>query len=258
MATMDDLLELADRNMVATWTALTAKAGGDRVEGESLVLLSTGLPIAMFNVAFLVGTPAGGADAAADVVGAARAHSAERGLPFALYFRDAVAPGVAAACEAAGLVEHWQPPLMVLDTIPPEDEPLPDRLVIEDVTAATYDDYLGTLAVGFGIPVEVVAPVLGPKLLDIPGFTAMLGRVDGAPVATSAVAVTGPTAGVYNIATHPDHRRRGYGVAVTAAAARRGADAGCTHAALQASEAGEPVYRRMGYATPDRYRQFEG
>jgi GNAT superfamily N-acetyltransferase len=255
MAT-DDVLQLADANMLATWTALTERAGGQRAEAPSLVLLSTGLPIAMFNVAFVLGAPA--AEETDAVVAAARAHYAELGLPFALYFRDATAPGMTEACEAAGMVEHWQPPLMVLDPLPDADPPLPEGLVIEDVTAATYDDYLDTLAVGFGIPAEVVAPVLGPALLDIPGFTAMLGRVEGQPVATSAVAITGPTAGVYNIATHPDHRRRGYGVALTAAAARRGADAGCTHAALQASEAGEPVYTSMGYALPDRYRQFEG
>lgn len=104
-----------------------------------------------------------------------------------------------------------------------------------------------------------MAPVVGPATLDVRGFTGLLGRAaDGAGAAASAVFVTGVTAGVYNVATRPEHRRRGYGEAVTAAAARVGAEAGARRAVLQASEAGEPVYRRMDYATADRYRQFEG
>ncbi len=249
----EDVLALADRNMVECWTQLTEKAGGEKTETDELLLLSTGLPIAMFNVAFVIGD----SNDHDQTIAAVRAHYRALDLPFALYFRDATAPGLAHVCSAAGLVEHWQPPLMVLDPIPPTDSPAPDGLTIEVVDAPAYDDYLDTLSAGFGIPADLVAPVLGPGLLEIADFTALIGRVDGAPVATAATCVTGSTAGVYNIATHPDHRRRGYGVALTAAAARCGADAGCTHATLQASEAGEPVYRAMGYATPDHYRQFE-
>jgi GNAT superfamily N-acetyltransferase len=254
---MDDVLARADRNMLEVWTGLTAAAGGERRDERGLALLSTGLPIAMFNPAFIA-EPGTDHDAALATV---RAHYGERGLPFALYFRDEVAPGLADACVAAGMAEHWRPPLMVLDPIPPTDEPV-EGLAIEVVDRSTYDEYLHTLSDGFGMPYEMMAPVLGVATLDIPGFTAFLGRLDdgtGTAVAGSAVCVTDGTAGVYNVATLPDHRGRGYGAAITAAAGRHGADtAGCTRAILQASEAGEPVYTRMGYTTPDRYRQFEG
>jgi ribosomal protein S18 acetylase RimI-like enzyme len=199
----------------------------------------------------------GAADPAA-VLEAARSFYAERGAGYAVYFRDAVVPALADACAAAGMAEHWQPPLMVLDPIPATDPATPEGLTIEAVDSSSYDEYLGTLCAGFGIPPELVAPMAGGAMLGIDGFTGLLGRVDGAPVAASGVFVDGTIAGVYNVATHPDHRKHGYGEALTAAAARRGAEAGCTVAILQASEAGEPVYRRMGYATPDRYRQFEG
>jgi ribosomal protein S18 acetylase RimI-like enzyme len=124
-----------------------------------------------------------------------------------------------------------------------------------------FATYLDALCQGFGIPPELVGPAFPPEVLDINGFTGFLGRdrATGEPAAASAVFVTGTTAGVYNVATVAAHRRKGYGEAVTAAAARHGAEHhGATHAILQASEAGEPVYRRMGYATPARYRQFEG
>lgn len=251
---MDDALAAADRNMLELWTGLCACAGGAREDGDGLRMLASGIPAGMFNPAFVTGSIGDHAAAISTV----RAFAEERGVPFAIYFRDATAPGFADACTAAGLVEHWRPPLMVLDPIPPSDPGPPEGLTIEVVAEANYDDYLAALCAGFGIPAEVVAPVLHGEMLAIDGFTGLLGRTpDGTPVAASGVFVHGTTAGVYNVATHPEHRRRGYGEALTAAAARLGADAGCTHSILQASEAGEPVYRRMGYATPDRYRQFE-
>lgn len=208
----------------------------------------------MFNPAFVVGPLSDPHDA----ISAARAFSEGRGVPFALYFRDATAPGLADACAAAGLVEHWQPPLMVLDTIAADDPPLPDGLTVERVDAANYDDYAAALCAGFGIPPEVVEPLAHGEMLGIAGFTGLLGRdTDGEPIAASGVFVSGATAGIYNVATTPDHRGRGIGAAMTTAAARLGAGLGATRAILQASEAGEPVYRRLGYATPDRYRQFE-
>ena len=55
------------------------------------------------------------------------------------------------------------------------------------------------------------------------------------------------TAGVYNVVTLPAHRGKGYGASVTWAVVAEGARRGCTHAVLQASESGYPVYRRMGF-----------
>lgn len=254
MRHMDEVLAGADRNMVELWTGLCAAAGGVREEADGLRLLSSGIPAGMFNPAFVIGP----LDDHAAAISTVRSFAESRSVPFALYFRDETAPGLADACVAAGLVEHWQPPLMVLDPIPESDPAPPDGLAIETVTEANYDDYLDALCAGFGIPAEVVAPILHGEMLAIDGFTGFLGHaVDGTPVAASAVFVSGTTAGIYNVATAPEHRGRGYGAALTAAAARAGAAAGCTRSILQASEAGEPVYRRMGYATPDRYRQFE-
>ena len=252
MRHMDDVLAGADQNMRDLWAAIALGVGGEREDDDGLVRLASGMPLAMFNPTFVTG-PLADHHAAIERTAA---FYAERGLPFALYFRDATSPGLADACAAAGLIEHWQPPIMVLDPIPAADPPRPGALMIEVVDADSYGTYIDTLAAGFGMPAELLAPVRDRALLDIPGFTGLLGRVDGEPAVTSGVYVSGAVAGVYNVATVESHRRHGYGEALTAAAARIGAEAGCAQAILQASEAGEPVYRRMGYATPDHYRQF--
>ena len=254
MRSMDEVLAGADRNMVELWTGLCRAAGGSREDRDGLRLLSSGIPVGFFNPAFVTAP----VDDHARVIATARTFAQEHGVPFALLFRDETAPGLADACTAAGLVEHWRMPLMVLDPIPDADRERPEGLAIEAVDEASYDDYMATVCAGFGLPPEIAAPVMHGELLQIDGFTALLGRAaDGAPASASGVFVTGTTAGVYNVATPEEHRSKGYGWAMTAAAARVGAEQGASRAILQASEAGEPIYRRMGYATPDRYRQFE-
>jgi GNAT superfamily N-acetyltransferase len=250
---MVGILEAADRNMVDLWQKVAAS--GPRpgaVTDGGLLLLSSGIPIPLFNPAFVVGP----VDDPAGAVERAVAHYREVGLPCAVYFRDEVAPGLATACQAAGMVEHWRPPLMVLDPVPAVTPPLPDGVTIEPVDEATLGTYVSVLCGGFGIPDELLAPVFGPGLVSTVGLTLFLALLDGEPAATSAAYVD-DVAGVYNVATLPAARGRGVGAAITWAAAVAGRDAGVTRSILQASEMGEPVYRRMGYETPTRYRQFE-
>jgi GNAT superfamily N-acetyltransferase len=117
-------------------------------------------------------------------------------------------------------------------------------------------DYTDVLSVGFGMPHELAERMLGRSLLSVEGFTGFLGVLGDEPVATSGLLLSEAVAGVYNVATVPGRRGRGIGEALTWAAAQAGLDQGATCSILQASEQGEPVYRRMGYQTPARYRQF--
>ena len=57
----------------------------------------------------------------------------------------------------------------------------------------------------------------------------------------------GNTAGLHMISTREAFRRRGFGGAMTAALLRAGQAAGASLAVLQASDEGEPVYRRQGF-----------
>jgi len=253
--TSEDVLAAADQNMLSAWRGVIAGSPAPgAVEDGDVVMLSSGVPVSLFNPAFVTGRPQAPAAMVTRVVD----HYAELGLPFVLYFRDEITPELVDPCAAAGLVEHFRPPLMVLDPIPPAAPvPPPTELVVAPVDASNVDGYGTVLAAGFGIPRELVDLVLGPSLLDADGFTGFLGTIDGQPVGTSGLFLAHGLAGVYNVATVPEGRGKGVGAALTWAAALAGGAAGATRSMLQSSEQGEPVYRRMGYTTPTRYRQFE-
>src|SRR5437588_1873162 len=103
MSTEEEVLAAADRNMVAAWRELVAVSPEPgAVHDGNLILLSSGEPVGLFNPAFLTAAPPDPSAVVERVVD----HYGSLGLPFALYFRDEVAAGLADACSARGLIEH--------------------------------------------------------------------------------------------------------------------------------------------------------
>ncbi|MFI9470370.1 GNAT family N-acetyltransferase [Streptomyces sp. NPDC052492] len=78
------------------------------------------------------------------------------------------------------------------------------------------------------------------------------GRVIGTATVISAYGV----AGIFLVHVAEEYRRRGIGEALTDAALRAGRDRGMRHAALVASPAGEPLYRRLEFTTVSEYHLF--
>jgi predicted GNAT family acetyltransferase len=93
-----------------------------------------------------------------------------------------------------------------------------------------------------------------PDVLRLPGVRCYLGEVGGQAVTTGVGVTLGDSTGVFNIATPPAHRRRGYGAAVTARAVADGLAAGAKWAWLQASPAGYATYTRLGFETAETWK----
>jgi ribosomal protein S18 acetylase RimI-like enzyme len=86
--------------------------------------------------------------------------------------------------------------------------------------------------------------VFAPRLLEDPAMHILAIRDHSGEVVSSAMAyVACGVAGIYSVATPPEHRRQGYGEAVTRAAI----NAARLPAVLQPSAMGEAIYRRMGF-----------
>lgn len=251
---MSELATAADENLGATWAMLGAAMGAKVAHVGELTLVSTGIPIAFFNGAYLVAPT----DEPLRLVGAAIEFFSAEDVPWLLWVREDVCNAVINVGRGSGLRGGGGPPAMGLDPIPPSPPP-PAGLTIEIATDLdALAEHAAVLRDGFEMPSDIVDRLIRPAMLETPDIAVMVGRADGVPVSCSLVAVTGTTAGVYNVATPAAFRGRGYGAALTWAAVAEGARRGCTHAVLQASLSGYPVYKQMGFIDLGRYLQLEG
>ena len=105
-------------------------------------------------------------------------------------------------------------------------------------------------AAGYGIP-QRVANDFGPrtagKLFTSGTLRYFAITKDNAVVATSTLHVDGKIAGIYCVATLPEHRGKGLGAFATAEPLRIAKTLGYQTGILQSSAMGEPVYRRLGF-----------
>ena len=100
---------------------------------------------------------------------------------------------------------------------------------------------------GFGAPTALLEALYGPELLEMDGLSVYVGRVEAEAVTTAIGYRTGREGAIFSVATPTEHRRHGYGAAITALAARAHFESGADLAWLQTSPMGEQVYYRLGF-----------
>jgi hypothetical protein len=186
------------------------------------------------------------------------AFTAEHGVPWLLWVRAGTDDALLAAGRAAGLRGAGGPPSTGTSPIEPIDGAPPGLEIIEVDDEAGMRVHRDLAARGFDAPASLFETLTSDASVDDPGFAILIGRLDGAQVSTSLVSVTGTTAGIYNVATPEEHRRKGYVRALTGAVIEAGVRRGCDHAILQSSEAGRSVYESLGFEFLGRYVQLEG
>lgn len=87
-----------------------------------------------------------------------------------------------------------------------------------------------------------------------PGVRAVVAIRGGRPVAAAMTVASERVAGIQMVGTVPDARQRGLGELCTRWAVAAGFELGADAIVLEASEAGEPLYLRMGFVEVSRYR----
>ncbi|SNX66482.1 acetyltransferase (GNAT) family protein [Streptomyces sp. TLI_55] len=155
-------------------------------------------------------------------------------------------------------------PVMVL----PFDEPAvpgtvphtaPTGLRVEPVwdderLAEFVRTYRASMGVEPGLEAEMVR--IESRREDNADIIRLAAVLDGRVVGTTVVITAHGVAGIFLVHVTEAHRRQGVGAALTATALQVGRERGMRCAALVASPAGEPLYRRYGFTTTSEYRLF--
>lgn len=191
---------------------------------------------------------------------------AERGTAFLWWRAPFHGPAdLGERLERAGIWQVADAPAMAMDLADlPDEVGGPDGLEVAAVTdAPALREYLAVLGEEPPPPgepslfspeiVEAIVAHTGPRLGREPVPMRYLGRIDGRAVAASRLSLAGGAAGIYAVETLATFRGRGIGRAMTLApllAARR---LGYRIGTLQSTEAGYPVYRRLGFVEQFRY-----
>ena len=171
----------------------------------------------------------------------------ERGFRCGLQVRAGRHPDLEQEAAELGLTARFPLPGMAVSPEELTDERAPELEIVRVDDEEGLADAARAAAAGNGVPLDLIRALYAPGLLQLDGFAVYLGRADSVTVTTAMRYLTNNDVGIFNVATPPAHRRRGYGSAITAHAARAGFENGADLAWLQTSEIGESVYRGLGF-----------
>jgi GNAT superfamily N-acetyltransferase len=243
-------VDLSVRQMCGAWHVMCRDAPGRRVStADGIDYIFSGLPVAFFNVAVLTQSSIS-ASALRSFGHAAREWAAETPVPwFFVVTHDRIEPGVDATAilgdcglgAALPLTGMFATHVPRLTSAPPG---LQIKVSDEDVECATLVDINSA---AYEMDLDPAKVVLGRKAFWH-DHVAVLGSVDGTPASGAAVLMVDGHRYVALVATAPAHRRRGYAEAVMRHALDVAASAcGESPTVLHATDAGRPIYERMGY-----------
>jgi GNAT superfamily N-acetyltransferase len=230
--------------MPAAWRHRVAACGGRVHDADGLTVCLTGVPLAPFNPTLIERLP----DDPDAAIERAEAHYDGTGLTLGIDLEPSLHGPVREAARRRGLTMVESRPGMtvaladVVPVAPPdgvelfrvESPALLDQVVVVDESA-------------FGVDAATTRRFLPDAVLEDPTQRVYAARVDGRLVSVGESTTLDGVVGVFGVATDPGYRRRGIGAALTAfLLADRAGEADL--AVLDASDLGEGVYARLGFA----------
>jgi GNAT superfamily N-acetyltransferase len=246
------IADAADENLAVHATWATRRLAGARVqETNGLVLVDSGLPCDTFN--FICRARLTTATAP-ERIREALDFFAVTQHPFSWWLGPGATPDdLADHLQAAGLAQAESELAMALDLGRLGDLPAsPAGFDVRRVRTAADLDALAMLLASNWNPPDAQVLQYYRLIADVilaPGAVQWLylGLLHGEPVATAELTVGGGVVGLYNISTTPVARGQGIGSLMTSFPLHHARQLGHPTAILQASEAGQNLYARMGF-----------
>ncbi|MBK1879529.1 GNAT family N-acetyltransferase [Pelagicoccus mobilis] len=217
------------------------------VKNESYIRILTGEPNPLGNLA-AIATSTDNASIA-EIAKTYRSISA----PSAFVFVEAIDETVRTTLESHGFSDTGGMPAMAVDIDTVKETKLPDGYAWKRIgTETEAKKWTSTLALGYDLPVrvaELFSPErYGDSLLEHESLQFWAVYWEDKPVATSMLFLADGLAGIYCIATLPDHRKKGIGAFATAQPLKIAKACGYSVGVLQSSEAGHSVYLGLGFS----------
>jgi ribosomal protein S18 acetylase RimI-like enzyme len=247
-------VDAVERNLLEFFRHFARVRGTGRIADlEGVSIASSGIVFHMFNAAFFAPPAISSQDDLARRIDLAAGLLGAAGSRWAFWACEEKLSGVAPASarrifRSRGLVASFRHPGMVCRRLNPPRRALPELEFRQVNDAQSRAVFAHINSIAFRIPFEWCLELYDIEALWDGRFWGCIGYHNGEAVSTAATLAAAGTAGIYCVATLPAHERKGYGEAMTRhAVARVRQDPDIEWVILQATVAGLPLYRRMGF-----------
>lgn len=242
------LIRAIEDNLFAIVPAFSRWPQAEVYDSAEIKWSITRIPFPLFNSVFRAQLAPHQVDS---VIQSVIARARARQVPILWWTGPQTQPAdLAKHLEANGFTHTDHEPGMAADLMKlNEDWPVPPGLSIQRVSnAETLKEWCQACANGFGMP-SFVADAFFDFLncVDLSLSLPYIGWLNSQPVAVSLVSLAAGVAGIYNVTTIPEARRKGIGALMTLMPLRDARAMGYRVGILQASEMGASVYRRLGF-----------
>ncbi|MEM8531977.1 MAG: GNAT family N-acetyltransferase [Chloroflexota bacterium] len=246
-----ELMPAFDANLVEFWATYGRAPNYEAHERNDMVKCMTGVPFPLFNGVYYAQLTQ---DAVAREIAELKTDVHRMQMPsFWWVGPDSKPDDLSNHLKQAGFVPAGSMTNMVVDLNTLDaNTPLPPEFsirIVEDTD--TLDTWAHVVAVGSELPPNANEPLrvleqavgIRPKHLS----RRYIGYVNDVPVATSVLVLHAGIAGMYAVSTLEAYRQRGIGAAMTRLPLLDARAMGYQVGILQATQMGEPVYRRLGF-----------
>jgi hypothetical protein len=247
---MTDRVALSISQFLDAWRIFGRACPGTRMLNAGAVeYVFTGLPIPFFNIAVMTSGQVSAPVLEAAARGAIQWASDKNAPWLFVVTNDTLDAGVdaAAVLDGCGFVPLLPLTGMIASRVdPPARVPEGLRLEVPEDDPGCCD-VIDVNSAAYGMDLAAAKPSFGRGAFWA-DHVAVLGRAEGAPATSAAVMLSGGHRYVALVATQPKQQKRGFAEAAMRYALGVAADKfGERPTFLHATDAGRPIYERMGY-----------
>jgi GNAT superfamily N-acetyltransferase len=246
--------QIVDANLRAAMRFFgDATGSGESQSLDGAFAIYSGLDYGVFNIALLEGDPPNGIDGFTERLARCARYFAPRTMRWSFWLCEdsldfSTRRRARSLLQERDLRPISQAPGMLAEALKPPVRPLPKIECVPVADRSTRQAFCALTSVSFDIPMGIAKAVYEPERAWLGDYRGFVGLAGGKPVAIIAIVTTRDALGIYSLSTLPECRRLGYGEALLrAAVALEQERTGSKRIALQSTDAGYSLYRRLGF-----------